>query len=276
MKRALGILAAAGLVIAGISLAPIPSNADSPDITAGVTFNRDVAPIIYRNCAGCHRPGEVAPMSLLSYKEARPWARSIKEKVQNHDMPPWHADPRYEQFSNDRRLSQRDIDTIVAWVDQGARETIDRVASIVLGNRENPAGVAGSVDHQITATHRDGERLLDLDVEASPQTVGCDAVVRTGVGGNVGPLDLGHRLRHRGQAVENARPGAEGLLRLVGKVLGILLVDIANRDQIDVAKIRSVERGQAGQVPTTHAAAADNRDRSSGHRRFLGSQYPPS
>ena len=122
MRRAFGILAAAGLVIAGISLAPHKSKADSPETAPGVTFNKDVAPIIYRNCAACHRPGEVAPMSLLSYKDARPWARSIKEKVQSHDMPPWHADPRYEQFSNDRRLSQRDIDTIVAWVDQGARE----------------------------------------------------------------------------------------------------------------------------------------------------------
>src|SRR5215510_9436794 len=122
MKRAFGILIAGGFLMVGLWLLPYSSKADSPAAAPGVTFNRDVAPIIYRNCAGCHRPGEVAPMSLLSYKEARPWARSIKEKVQSHDMPPWHADPRYEQFSNDRRLPQKDIDTIVAWVDQGARE----------------------------------------------------------------------------------------------------------------------------------------------------------
>lgn len=61
-------------------------------------------------------------MSLLSYKEARPWARSIKEKVLTRAMPPWSADPRYGEFSNDTSLSQRDIDTIVAWVDQGAKE----------------------------------------------------------------------------------------------------------------------------------------------------------
>jgi mono/diheme cytochrome c family protein len=87
-----------------------------------VTFAKDVAPIFYRNCAQCHRPGEIAPMSLLTYKDARPWARSIREKVAARDMPPWHADPKYGEFANDRRLSQKDVDTIVAWVDQGAKE----------------------------------------------------------------------------------------------------------------------------------------------------------
>ena len=61
-------------------------------------------------------------MSLLSYKDARPWARSIKEKVAGRVMPPWHADPAYGRFSNDRRLSHKEIDTIVAWVDAGAPE----------------------------------------------------------------------------------------------------------------------------------------------------------
>jgi len=87
-----------------------------------VTFSKDVAPIFFNNCAECHRPGEAAPMSLLSYKDARPWARSIKEKVATRQMPPWHADPHYGTFSNDRRLSQSQIDTISTWVDQGAKE----------------------------------------------------------------------------------------------------------------------------------------------------------
>ena len=87
-----------------------------------VTFNRDVAPIFFKNCAECHRPGEAAPMSLLSYKDARPWARSIKEKVVTKQMPPWHANAHYQEFSNDRRLSQAQIETISAWVDQGAKE----------------------------------------------------------------------------------------------------------------------------------------------------------
>ena len=95
---------------------------DARKDASAITFTKDVAPIFYRNCAQCHRPGEIAPMSLLTYKDARPWARSIREKVAARDMPPWHADPRYGEFSNDRRLSQKDVDTIVAWVDQGAKE----------------------------------------------------------------------------------------------------------------------------------------------------------
>ncbi len=87
-----------------------------------VTFSKDVAPIFFSKCADCHRPNDIAPMSLLSYKDARPWARSIKEKVLSREMPPWSPDPRYGEFSNDCRLPQSDIDTITAWVDQGAKE----------------------------------------------------------------------------------------------------------------------------------------------------------
>jgi hypothetical protein len=87
-----------------------------------VTFNKDVAQIFYKNCVTCHRASDIGPMPLMSYKESRPWARSIKEKVVSKEMPPWHADTNHGQFSNDRRLSKQDIDTIVAWVDQGAKE----------------------------------------------------------------------------------------------------------------------------------------------------------
>lgn len=89
---------------------------------ASVTFTRDVAPIIFGKCANCHRPGEVAPMPLTSYKEVRPWSKAIREEVIEREMPPWFADPHSStlKFSNDRRLSQKEIDTIVAWVDAGA------------------------------------------------------------------------------------------------------------------------------------------------------------
>ncbi len=90
--------------------------------SAAVTFNKDVAPIFNAKCAECHRPGETAPFSTLTYKETRPWAKSIKEKVVNREMPPWHADPHFGQFANDRRLSEAEIKTIVAWVDGGAVE----------------------------------------------------------------------------------------------------------------------------------------------------------
>lgn len=89
---------------------------------AAVTFNKDVAPIFYKSCAECHRPGEAAPFSVMTYKETRPWAKSIREKVLNRTMPPWHADPHFGEWANDRRLSQKEIDAIVAWVDQGAKE----------------------------------------------------------------------------------------------------------------------------------------------------------
>lgn len=90
--------------------------------TEAVTFTKDVAPIFYNRCVECHRPGEVAPMSLITYKDARPWARSIKQMVAKRAMPPWLASPEYSHFSNDRRLSQKEIDTISAWVDGGAVE----------------------------------------------------------------------------------------------------------------------------------------------------------
>ena len=87
-----------------------------------VTFNKDVLPILQKNCQECHRSGEIAPFSLLSYAEARPWAKSIKQAVTTRKMPPWFADPEFNHFANDKRLSQANIDTLVAWVDGGAVE----------------------------------------------------------------------------------------------------------------------------------------------------------
>ncbi|MGH9840260.1 MAG: DUF3471 domain-containing protein [Blastocatellia bacterium] len=87
-----------------------------------VTFSKEVAPILFKSCAECHRPGETAPFSVLSYKDVRPWAKSIREKVTNRTMPPWHADPHVGEFKNDRRLAQAEIDTIAAWVEGGAAE----------------------------------------------------------------------------------------------------------------------------------------------------------
>jgi hypothetical protein len=119
MKR-VGLTFTAGLILAGLSISAWSASAS--DKAAPVTYSKDVAPILYKNCVVCHRPGEVAPMSLLSYKETRPWARSIREVVIERRMPPWLADPHYGEFSNDRRLSQQEIDTIVGWVDGGAKE----------------------------------------------------------------------------------------------------------------------------------------------------------
>jgi mono/diheme cytochrome c family protein len=84
------------------------------------TFYQDVLPIFQANCQSCHRPGEVAPMSLLTYEQSRPWARAIKTATQARKMPPWFADPSFGHFVNERRLNPKDIETIAAWADGGA------------------------------------------------------------------------------------------------------------------------------------------------------------
>src|SRR5271165_34522 len=87
-----------------------------------VTFYKDVLPVLQKNCQGCHRPGEAAPMSFLTYDSTRPWAKAIKTAVLTKKMPPWFADAHYGKFANDRSLSQSEIDTLVAWADSGAKE----------------------------------------------------------------------------------------------------------------------------------------------------------
>ena len=92
------------------------------DQSSTVTFSKDVLPVLQKNCQSCHRPGQAAPMSLVTYQEARPWAKAIKSAVTLRKMPPWFADPKYGHFENDRSLQQSDIDTLVKWADSGAAE----------------------------------------------------------------------------------------------------------------------------------------------------------
>ncbi len=86
------------------------------------TFTRDVAPILQKSCQTCHHPGTSAPVSLMTYEDARPWARSIRQRVSNRDMPPWHLDKTVgiRQYKNDRSLSDDEIATLVRWADSGA------------------------------------------------------------------------------------------------------------------------------------------------------------
>jgi hypothetical protein len=93
-----------------------------PPTESAPTFSKDVAPIMYQKCVTCHRPGEIAPMSFITYQNVRPWARSIREKVLAREMPPWDADPQHGKFRNDRSLTEREIDTIVKWANAGARQ----------------------------------------------------------------------------------------------------------------------------------------------------------
>lgn len=83
------------------------------------TFTKDVAPILQKHCQECHRPGEIGPFSMLTFEQTRPWAVAIKSSVLEKKMPPWFADKHYGKFSNDRSLAQKDIDTIVNWVNGG-------------------------------------------------------------------------------------------------------------------------------------------------------------
>ena len=89
---------------------------------AAPTFHKDIEPLLQNSCQECHRPGEIAPMPLLSYEQTRPYAKAIKTAVLKNQMPPWPADPHYGKFANDRSLTKAQIDTIVAWVDAGAPE----------------------------------------------------------------------------------------------------------------------------------------------------------
>ena len=116
--RSLGVAAGIAAFAAALLLAPGTAAAQADD----VTFTGDVAPILQRSCQTCHREGSIAPMSLLTYEETRPWARAIREKVETRTMPPWYIDKNIgvQGFKYDRSLSDAEIATIVSWVDAGA------------------------------------------------------------------------------------------------------------------------------------------------------------
>lgn len=112
-------LGACGLMLAGVILVA-GVGAQSPPPPQGPTFSKDVAPILYKNCTTCHRAGEIAPMSLMTYEEARPYAKSISAKVAAGHMPPWHADPAFGHFKNDRHLTDAEIETLTRWAATGS------------------------------------------------------------------------------------------------------------------------------------------------------------
>ena len=107
------------VVLASLAVAVAATASAEP---APVTFTKDVLPILQKNCQSCHRPGQVAPMSLITYEDARPWAKAIKAAVTQRKMPPWFADRNYGHFTNDRSLEQSDVDTIARWADTGAMQ----------------------------------------------------------------------------------------------------------------------------------------------------------
>jgi hypothetical protein len=128
-----------------------------------VTFSRDVAPILQEKCQQCHQPNSIAPMSLITFQDARPWARSIKQRVVSRQMPPWHIDQSVgvRKFKNDMSLSDEQIDTIARWVDAGAPE----------GNpKDMPSARPLLTDNEWQAV-KDGLGPPDLVVKSSEYTM---------------------------------------------------------------------------------------------------------
>lgn len=117
MKRLIGIASMTLGAVGAVML--LPSNAVAQE---SPTYTKDVAPVFREKCEVCHRPGYIAPMSLQTYEEVRPWARSIKNRVEARQMPPWHIDKSVgiQDFKNDRSLSNDEIAMVAQWVDNGA------------------------------------------------------------------------------------------------------------------------------------------------------------
>lgn len=112
---------ASAVWLAAMLSAPVSARQEAAASRASVpTFTKDVAPILFKNCVGCHRPGEIAPMSLLTYEDARPWAKAIRDEVSDGEMPPWHADAPRGTFHNERILTAAEKDTLVKWANGGA------------------------------------------------------------------------------------------------------------------------------------------------------------
>src|SRR5579864_4413782 len=119
LKRSASSLAIASMLTLAAQAAEVAGKSEA---TRQVTFSKDIAPIFQRSCNNCHHTGTAAPMSLVTYQDARPWARSIKERVVRRDMPPWHLDKTVgiRRYKNDISLSDEEIATIARWVDLGA------------------------------------------------------------------------------------------------------------------------------------------------------------
>ncbi len=115
---------------------PLTTSAVSAAVPPAPTFNKDVLTILQKNCQACHRPGAIAPMSFLTFKDTRPYARAIAKAVASRAMPPWFADPTVGHFENARVLSEVEIATIAAWAEKGAVEgdAKDRPADVVFND----------------------------------------------------------------------------------------------------------------------------------------------
>lgn len=167
-------------VFAGVMVAAGASVPAAAEEKAAPTFTKDIAPIFQEKCQACHRPDYIAPMSLVTYEESRPWARSIKQRVATRQMPPWHIDKNVgiQKFENDRSLSDEQIDAIVRWVDAGAPK----------GDPKNMPPPARFADDDVWNFARVLDQQPDMIIKSPPYTVGAQVqdawykpVVETGL-----------------------------------------------------------------------------------------------
>src|SRR6266545_1964758 len=122
MLSRISVVAFPVALIVMVALMWAPAPAATQEAAPAITFYKDVLPVLQKNCQSCHRPGQIGPFSMLTFKDTRPWAKAMKVAVLSRVMPPWFSDPRYGHFNNDRSLTQTEIDTIARWVDNGAPE----------------------------------------------------------------------------------------------------------------------------------------------------------
>jgi hypothetical protein len=157
----LGKGAVRALLAVGLSVA-VPPIAGA-EVPATPTFTRDIAPIFQNKCESCHRPDSIGPMSLRTFAEARPWARSIRTRVAARQMPPWHIDKTVgiQSFKYDRSLSDDQIATIVRWVDQGAAQG---------DSKDMPAALVWPVEQEWAYAKMMGQDAPDLVVRSTPWT----------------------------------------------------------------------------------------------------------
>jgi hypothetical protein len=155
----------ARLVFAALAALATVAAADS---SSSVTFTKDVLPILQKNCQSCHRPGQAAPMSLITYEETRPWAKAIKTAVTQRKMPPWFADPNYGHFTNDRSLKQSDIDTLAKWADTGAAGGDPKDAPASIAWAANGWGLKPDVILDMPAHDVPARGILEWELIALP------------------------------------------------------------------------------------------------------------
>ncbi len=158
-----GMLKPFGILAAVAAISVVAPAAGGAQTATGPTFTKDIALIFQNKCEACHRPDSIAPMSLVTFEESRPWARSIKNRVQVRQMPPWHIDKTIgiQEFQNDRSLSDQEIETIAKWVDAGAPKG---------DPRDMPAAKQWPNEQGWNYTKKFGQAEPDLVIKSLPWT----------------------------------------------------------------------------------------------------------